>query len=157
MPYSMKIEHNNLYTHFIFYTLNKIPLITEVNRVKIEKHITDIVKINNSTLYAIYANPQHVHFIVCKDPGISDEGLATAVAFNSEHFINRNQLCWEYFKWQESCSAFSVSKADVDKVCQYINNQPNHHKKISYSEEYETFLKFYHKTIYPKQGTYNSI
>ncbi len=47
-------------------------------------------------------------------------------------------------------SAFSVSKADVDKVCHYIINQPEHHRKISFAEECETFLKFYQKTIYPK-------
>jgi hypothetical protein len=44
-------------------------------------------------------------------------------------------------------SAFSVSKSDVDKVCKYILNQPGHHKKQSFSEEYEHFLKHYQDTI----------
>jgi hypothetical protein len=49
-----------------------------------------------------------------------------------------------------SCSAFSVSKSDVDKVCKYILNQPAHHKKTTFKEEYEAFIKFYQKTIMPK-------
>jgi hypothetical protein len=47
-------------------------------------------------------------------------------------------------------SAFSVSKGEVVKVCNYILNQSEHHRHISYMEEYETFIKFYEKTIKPK-------
>jgi len=47
-------------------------------------------------------------------------------------------------------SAFSVSKGDIAKVCNYILNQPEHHRKVSYMEEYKAFIKFYQKTINPK-------
>jgi REP element-mobilizing transposase RayT len=52
----MKIEYNNLYTHFVFTTLNRMPVILEKNRQRIEKYITGIVKNNDCYLYAIYAN-----------------------------------------------------------------------------------------------------
>jgi hypothetical protein len=39
----MKVEYNNLYTHFIFVTLNRMPLIMEQFREIIEKYITGIV------------------------------------------------------------------------------------------------------------------
>jgi REP element-mobilizing transposase RayT len=38
--------------------------IPEMNRERIEKYITGIVNNNNSKLYSIYANPEHVHFLV---------------------------------------------------------------------------------------------
>jgi REP element-mobilizing transposase RayT len=59
----MKIDYNNLYTHFIFTTLHRSPLILEKHRERIEKYITGIVNNNQSQLYAIYANPEHVHFL----------------------------------------------------------------------------------------------
>ncbi len=31
---------------------------------------------------------------------------------------------------------FSVSKSDVDKVIKYILNQMEHHKKVTFEEEY---------------------
>jgi putative transposase len=49
--------------------------------------------------------------------------------------------------WQQSASAFSVSKADIDKVCKYILDQPEHHKKKSFQQEYEEFIKFYQRTL----------
>ncbi len=145
----MKIEYNNLYTHFIFTTLHRQPLIRGEHRERIEKYITGIVNNNKSHLYAIYANPEHVHFLVSRSPELSEEELATVIANSSERFINENKLGGHQFKWQESASAFSVSKSDIDKVCKYILNQPNHHRKVSFNEEYEEFIKFYQKTLNP--------
>ncbi|MHB9011470.1 MAG: transposase [Ignavibacteriaceae bacterium] len=145
----MKIEYNNLYTHFIFITLNRQPLIREINRNRIEKYITGIVNNNDSKLYSIYVNPEHTHFIISRSSKLSEEYFATIIAESSEHFINENKLCVGQFSWQKSAAAFSVSKADVDKVCKYILNQPKHHGKITFAEEYESFMKFYQMTLKP--------
>jgi putative transposase len=144
----MKIEYNNLYTHFVFSTLERQPIIPECNRVRIEKYVTGIVNNNLCKLYAIYANPDHMHFLVSRSPSISEEILATVVADSSERFINENELSKDYFSWQKSASAFSVSKGDVDKVCKYIFNQPNHHRKVTFAEEYERFVRHYQETLH---------
>jgi len=146
----MKVEYNNLYTHFVFTTLNRMPIILEKNRERIEKYITGIVNNNACHLYAIYANPEHIHFLVSRAPNMDEESLATIIANSSERFINDNKLCVGLFRWQQSCSAFSVSKGEISKVCNYIENQKEHHNKESYAEEYETFLKFYQQTIRKK-------
>ena len=145
----MKIEFNNLYTHFIFSTLHRLPIITETFRERIEKYITGIINNNSSKLYAIYANPEHVHFLVSRSPKMSEEKLATIIAENSQRFINENKLSVTPFAWQDSAAAFSVSKSDIDRVCKYILNQSEHHSKVSFQEEYEKFIKFYQKTLDP--------
>lgn len=145
----MKIEYNNLYTHFIFTTLHRLPTIEERDRERIEKYITGIVNNNNCKMYSIYANPEHAHFIISRSPNISEESIAIIVAESSQMFIIKNKLANPQFAWQESASAFSVSKSDVDKVCKYIQNQPEHHRKVSFEEEYGEFIKFYQKTIFP--------
>jgi putative transposase len=143
----MKIEFNNLYTHFVFTTMHREPIISEQNRDRIEKYITGIVNNNKCQLYAIYSNPDHMHFLVSRAPDLDEEHLVTIIAKSSEKFINDNNLCSFYFKWQDSCSAFSVSKSDVDMVCKYILNQPNHHKKQTSSQEYDAFINFYQKSL----------
>lgn len=145
----MKIEYNNLYTHFIFTIQHRLPLISEKRRERIEKYITGIVNNNDSQLYSIYANPEHVHFLVSRSPILAEETLACIVAESSQRFILQNKLCGGQFAWQESASAFSVSKSDVDRVCKYILDQPEHHRKVSFAEEYDGFIKFYQKTIMP--------
>ena len=145
----MKIEYNNLYSHFILTTLHRLPVIKEKHRERIEKYITGIVYNNHSRLYAIYANPEHLHLLVSRSPKFSEETLANIIDESSQQFINQNKLCEGQFAWQESAAAFSVSKSDVDRVFKYILNQSEHHKKISFKDEYDDFIKFYQKTLLP--------
>lgn len=146
----MRIEYRNLFTHFVFTVIHRLPLIEKNNRERIEKYITGIVKNNDCLLYAIYANPEHVHFLVSRSPKVSEESLASIIAISSEKFINENKLCKGNFSWQDTASAFSVSKTGVERVCDYIFNQPKHHLKESYEEEEERFKKNFQKTIRPK-------
>jgi putative transposase len=88
-----------------------------------------------------------VHFVASRSPRISEELLATIVASSSSKFINEYKLVNGAFSWQESASAFSVSKSDVDKVCKYILNQPRYHKNVSFAEEYNQLLRHYQKTL----------
>lgn len=143
----MKVEYYNLYIHFILTTLGRLPLIEEKNRVRIEKYITGVVNNNESKLYSIYANPEHVHLVVSRSPRLSEEMLATIIADSSETFINKNGLSSKNFSWQQSCAAFSVSKSEVDKVCKYIQNQPQHHKKVTFTDEFASFIRFYEKGL----------
>ena|ERR1051325_5309324 len=143
----MKIEYHNLYTHFILITQNRTPQIPEKSRERIEKYISGIVNNHDSKLYSIYANPEHIHFLISRSPRLSEEAIATIVADSSSKFINDNKLSQGSFEWQQSASAFSVSKSEVDKVCKYILNQYEHHRKVTFKEEYDNFIKYYQKTL----------
>jgi putative transposase len=146
----MKVEFKNLYTHFIFSTFHRELLISELHRERIEKYITGIVNNNDCQLYAIYANPEHVHFLVSRSSNIDEDRIADIIASSSTKFINENKLCKYIFEWQMTCSAFSVSKSDINKVCKYILNQHEHHKIHTFAEEYDKFMKFYQKTLNSK-------
>ena len=90
----------------MFTTLHRLPLISEKHRERIEKYITGIVNNNDSQLFAIYANPEHVHFIVSHSPKLSEENPASIIAERSQRFINENKRCESQFAGQESASAF---------------------------------------------------
>ena len=81
--------------------------------------------------------------LISRSPNMDEETLATIIADSSSKFINDKKLCIGNFAWQESCSAFSVSKKDVNKICKYILNQKQHHLKQTFAEEYDAFIKFY--------------
>jgi putative transposase len=143
----MKVEYNNLFTHFILTTKDRLPMIEEQNRERIEKYMTGIVNNYQARLYAIYANPEHVHMLVSRSPKMSEETLASIVAESTQKFINDNGLSKLHFAWQQSCAAYSVSKSDVDRICKYILNQPAHHRKVSFAEEYDSYVKYYEKGL----------
>ena len=103
----MKIEYYNIYMHYVLITQNRMPIILEKFRERIEKYITGIVNNNGCKLYKIYANPEHIHILLSRAPQIGDEELITIIANSSEKFINEKRLCVGLFQWQQSCSAFS--------------------------------------------------
>lgn len=83
----MKVEYHNLYTHFVLLAAGRLPLIAEEFRSRIEKYITGIVNNNDSKLYAIYANPEHIHLLVSRSPKLSEEALVNIVMESTERFI----------------------------------------------------------------------
>ena len=100
-------------------------------------------------------------FIICNELGftllavenlitlvtISTPNTLTLLPYCSAKFINDNKLSERFFRWQDSASAFSVSKSDVDKVCKYIINQPEHHKKKTFMEEYDELIRYYQRGL----------
>lgn len=148
----MTTDYNNIYIHFVLTTSDRQPVIMEQHRNRIEKYITGIIKNHGCRLYSIYANPEHMHIILSKAPSLSEDQIATAIADASAGFINQNNLCKKVFAWQQSCAAFSVSKKDVQKTCNYILNQPIHHKKHTFDKEYNEYISLYQQTINPNES-----
>ena len=58
----------------------------------------------------------------------------------SSFWINQHQLTEQKFEWQDEYIALSVSYSAVNKVRAYILNQKAHHKKKTFTEEYEEFI-----------------
>lgn len=59
---------------------------------------------------------------------------------SSTLLINKEKLCKGVFAWQEGYGAFSYSKSQLESVYNYILNQEEHHRKVSFKEEYIKFL-----------------
>ena len=47
------------------------------------------------------------------------------------------------FQWQAGYAAFSVSQSNLDQVLKYIANQEEHHRKVSFQDEFRQLLRRY--------------
>ncbi len=61
----------------------------------------------------------------------------------SSHWANKNLQLSEKFGLQDEYFAVSVSQSHFDVVNNYISNQEEHHKKKTFQEEYDEFIKNY--------------
>ena len=57
------------------------------------------------------------------------------------NLINEKKFLRSPFYWQEGYGAFSYAKSQLDSVVKYILNQPEHHKKKTFRQEYVEFLE----------------
>jgi hypothetical protein len=62
------------------------------------------------------------------------------VKSGSSKWLNDKRYLSEKFHWQEGFGAFTYSRSHIDTVVKYILNQPKHHKKAVFREEYISFL-----------------
>ena len=82
----------------------------------------------------------HIHIFFGMRPSQSLSDLMKAVKGDSSEWINKRGFTKQKFSWQAGYGAFSYAKSQVPKVIQYIQNQEEHHRKKTFTEEYIAFL-----------------
>ena len=130
-----------MYVQIIFAVQSRNNLIASKNRDELEKYICGIIQNKKSKPLAIYCNPDHVHILIGLHPATSVSDLARDIKANSSKFINNKKWISGKFCWQEGFGSFTYSRSQIDTVAKYILNQPTHHKRKSFKDEYLEILK----------------
>ena len=136
----MANTYTQLYIQIVFAVKGRQNLISEKNREAVEKYICGIISNKKCKPIAIYCNPDHVHILIGLHPAVSISDIVRDIKANSSKWINEQNWIKGKFSWQEGFGAFSYSKSQIDAVVKYILNQPKHHKKKTFKEEYLNFL-----------------
>src|SRR5437867_2303066 len=90
-----------------------------------------------------YFNADHTHALIDLPTNLSIEQVIQLLKGSSSHWINQKRLLKGRFAWGRGYGAFSVSHSDVDRVCKYIASQAAHHRKRTFEDEYQLFVKRY--------------
>jgi putative transposase len=139
----MPNTYSQIYIQIVFAVKGRQNFIKESFREEIQKYMSGIINNKKQKLYAIYCMPDHTHLLVSIKPDIAISDLVRDIKANTTSFIKEKGFVNETFSWQEGFGAFSYSKSQTEKVVNYILNQPIHHKKKSFREEYHEFLENY--------------
>lgn len=137
----MANTYTQMYVQIVFAVEHRANLIAEAHRDEIEKYICGAISNKKSKPLAIYCNPDHTHILLGLHPTVSVSDLTRDIKANSSKFINEKKWLRGKFNWQEGFGAFTYSKSQIDAVVKYILNQPVHHRKRTFKDEYLTLLK----------------
>ncbi|MCA0334674.1 MAG: IS200/IS605 family transposase [Bacteroidetes bacterium] len=132
-----------LYIQFVFSIKGRENLIKESFREELEKVMCGIVANHKCKAYAVYCNPDHTHLFVGMHPSLPPSKLMEQVKSGSSKWLNEKKYIAGKFQWQDGYGAFSYSKSHIDAVVKYVLNQPKHHKKQTFREEYLLLLRKY--------------
>jgi REP element-mobilizing transposase RayT len=122
---------------------NRQPFLNKNIRKKIFQHIKDNAFQKGIKVDFINGENEHVHLLVSLNSDQCIASVAKLLKGESSFWINKNNFINSKFAWQEEYIAVSVSNSQINKVREYIKNQENHHKKRSFSEEFELFMNQY--------------
>lgn len=137
----MANTYTQLYLQFVFSVKGKENLIKESFRDELEKVMCGIINNHNCKTYAIYCNPDHTHIFIGMHPDISPSKLMEQVKSGSSKWLNDKKYIPGKFSWQKGFGAFTYSRSHIDAVVKYVLNQPEHHKKQTFREEYLLLLQ----------------
>lgn len=129
--------------HFIWSTKNRIPIITSVLKPLLLSHIKENSKTKEIFIDTLDCIEDHIHLLISLGTEQTIAKIAMLIKGESSYWVNKQKLIKQKFEWQDEYIALSVSESAIDKVRQYITNQDEHHKKKTFTQEYEEFLKLH--------------
>lgn len=139
-----------VYIHLVFHTKYSSVTIREEDLPKLFAYIDGIIVNQNAMVIQIGGVPNHIH-ILCTLPRIvSMANFVEEIKKCSSRWIKTLDSYYSKFAWQGGYGIFSVSASQVQKVKDYVRNQKEHHRKKTFQEEYEAFLKAYNIEYNPE-------
>lgn len=134
---------SKLFIHIIYHIKNKSCKIREQERKELYAYMGAIIKDNESIPILINGVDDHVHVLCVMSKNIALSNLIKEIKKHSSRWIKTKAEYYNNFAWQGGYGGFSVSPSLHDKTKNYIERQKEHHKKMSFKDEYLMFLKEY--------------
>ena len=136
----MSSSYCNLLYHIVFSTKRREPWLTPPIRPRVHEYLGGAIRNEGGIAVIINGTADHVHILakLRQDKAISK--VIGELKANSSGWISRT-FKDAGFAWQEGYGAFTVSESMLSKVYRYIERQEEHHRSVSFLEEFKILLK----------------
>ena len=142
----------SLTVHVIFGSKDRRPLITPEIAPRLYDYVGGIVRNHNGQLLAAGGTADHVHLLVALHVQSNVADMVRVIKANASKWV-RETLPVSDFAWQVGYGAFTVSHSNRDDVRRYIATQAEHHRRVSFDEEFVLFLKRHGVAYDPPVGS----
>lgn len=132
-----------IYLHLIFSTKNRERSIPDDIRADLHSYMGGILNGLGCSPIEINTEPDHVHVLFVMPRTETLSNVVGQLKKSSNDWLRNRDSKFQDFYWQGGYGVFSVSQSNVEEVRQYIRGQREHHKQVSFQDEFRTFLKRY--------------
>jgi putative transposase len=142
MPQSL----NKVILHMVFSTKDRMPLIDAGIRPRLHAYMATVFREIDPTqcqAYRVGGVADHVHIAGTLPRTVTVSKLFEIVKKESSIWIKKQGGAYEKFYWQAGYGCFSVAPSQLDQLIHYIDNQEDHHKTVTFQDEFRTFLSKY--------------
>jgi len=136
----LKGEIMSTYTQFlyqlVFSSKDHIPFLSRTNQDILFAYIAGILKNKSCHSYIVGGACNHIHIITHIHPTICPAYLIKDIKEATHVMICRESSLFQNFPgWQIGYSGFTYHISSKDSLINYVKNQEEHHKTVSYKEE----------------------
>ena len=129
------MSYTSLHYHIVFSTKERKPYFDASGNDCLNAYFGGMLRNMKAKLHAVNSTDNHIHLAAGLHPEMSVSSVIRTLKTNSSKWVHDTFEHLNTFSWQEGYSAFSVSYSGMEKVIQYIANQQEHHKTLSFEEE----------------------
>jgi putative transposase len=137
MPHSMV----KVWIHVVWSTQDRVPLLKGEFKSVLTEHIRQKIEERSCPVRIVGGTADHVHALFALDPEKTLAEVMQTAKGESAHWFNQQKYMQGRFAWQTGYGGFSVSPQLLKSVDTYIRRQEEHHKRMTFWEEYERFVK----------------
>jgi putative transposase len=137
MPHS----YSSLLVHVVFGTKDRARYLDPILRPQLFAYMGGIVRELKGATRIINGIDDHAHGLLSLPADVSVAECLRVVKTNSSRWVHESFPDRAKFGWQTGYGAFAVSASNESAVVKYIEDQEQHHKKMTFEEEFKTLLE----------------
>ena len=137
----MAHTYTNLLFHIVFSTKARVPLLDADLKPRLFAYMGGIIRELGGTALLINGPSDHVHILALLPAKLAISEVVRKVKANSSGWVHREFPDQWSFAWQTGFAAFTVSHSQKQSALDYIANQEEHHRTVSFKDELLAFLK----------------
>ena len=142
------MSYRQILYHIVFGTKYRRPTISEPHCEELYRYVWGVIKAKNCKLFRI--NGVEVHILSDLHPSVALADFVKDIKVASSLWMKASGLFPEFEGWAEGYGAFTYSIKERDRVLNYIKKQKEHHRKITFPDEYKSLLNE-HGIIYDEK------
>lgn len=132
---------SHLLVHIVFSTKGRAPVLSPEVRKELLPYMAATLASHGCHAIEIGGVEDHLHLLVNIGRTITVAQLVEKLKTSSSKWIKSKWPELGTFAWQGGYGAFSIGVRGQAHVVAYIRGQEEHHKKVSFQEEFRAFLK----------------
>ena len=126
-----------VYLHVVFSTKDRNPFLHDATiRGNLHAYLVGVCRNLESPSLIIGGVEDHVHILCRQSKNLSVAELIRELKRESSKWMKTQTDALSFFYWQEGYGAFSVSPGHIEALKQYIANQHEHHRQVTYQDEF---------------------
>jgi len=135
------MSFTKVWIHAVWGTKNREPVLISEVRKLLFSHIKEYARSKEIFILCINGHVDHVHCLFALNTELALAKTMQLLKGESSHWANEQKLVKPKLFWADEYFAASVSESVLEKVKAYINNQEEHHRKMTFLQEYEMFVE----------------
>lgn len=139
MPQSLA----QILVHLVFSTKHRQPLLADAERHELHAYIGGVIANHGGTLLKAGSVADHIHLLMAHPRTIAPADLVKEIKIGSAKWLKQRDPRYAQFHWQAGYGIFSISPAHRPALDRYIASQADHHRKVTFQEEYRRLLRRY--------------